>query len=295
MSSLKSAARAILMLPAVFVVSYVRALKRVRKGAGFAAQERLEALAGNAWEQATHSSGGTDITMSFLAPNDLCDFRVRTFSTKEPETLDWIDRFGGVGALYDVGANVGLYSVYYAKRHPGHVYAFEPSVFNLSLLARNIVANGVGGRVAIIPLPLTAREEIAQFRLTSLDMGGALSSFGADIGFDGQPLKSVFDYETIGLSLDFMVREGLIPEPPTLLKIDVDGIEHLVIEGAFEVLRAPTLKSVLIEVNSDVQALAAPVEAALRDAAFTMTEDRHGSLFVGTKFAGIGNQIWVRP
>ena len=290
----KNIVRIVALWPVSLTVRYVKSVKKFRRGTGFAAQEILESLALNTWESATHVSGDITTTMTFLAPNQVCEFRVRTFSTKEPETLDWIDSFGGQGAFYDVGANVGLYSVYYAKRHPGHVYSFEPSVLNLSLLARNIAANEVGERVTIVPVALTSREEVAQFRLTSMDMGGACSSFGADIGFDGQPIETVFQYSTVGLSLDFMVEHRLIPEPPSLLKIDVDGIEHLVIEGAQGVLEMSSLKSVLIEVNSGVDALSVPVENALTNSGFQLKEVRFGSLFEGSKFAKIGNQIWVR-
>ena len=59
--------------------------------------------------------------------------------TKEPETLDWIDTMAEGSALVDVGANVGLYSVYAAKARKCQVYAFEPSVFNLDQGARPTV------------------------------------------------------------------------------------------------------------------------------------------------------------
>ena len=51
--------------------------------------------------------------------------------------------------LFDIGANIGLYSIYYAKTKTGPVYAFEPSVFNLTLLARNIFINDVAEIVTL--------------------------------------------------------------------------------------------------------------------------------------------------
>ena len=53
-----------------------------------------------------------EIEMKFSVPNQLCQFRIDTFSTKEPETLDWIDSFSEDSILWDIGANIGLYSVY---------------------------------------------------------------------------------------------------------------------------------------------------------------------------------------
>src|SRR6185437_4913944 len=87
----------------------------------------------------TVSHGG--ISLRLATPNWLADWRVNTFATKEPETLDWIDSLPEGAVLWDIGANVGLYSVYAAKARRCRVWAFEPSVFNVELLARNIFLN----------------------------------------------------------------------------------------------------------------------------------------------------------
>ena len=76
--------------------------------------------------------------LTFATPNRLNKFRVDSFSHKEPETLEWIDGFVKGSVIWDIGANVGLYSCYAAKARNCQVFAFEPSVFNLELLARNI-------------------------------------------------------------------------------------------------------------------------------------------------------------
>ena len=86
-----------------------------------------------------------DINMTFSVPNKLNHFRIDTFSEKEPETLEWIDEIPHNSILWDIGANVGLYSIYAAKRRNCQVFAFEPSVFNLELLARNIYLNNLQG------------------------------------------------------------------------------------------------------------------------------------------------------
>ena len=46
--------------------------------------------------------------MFFSVPNELNYFRVNTFSSKEPETLDWIDTLKPGTVLWDIGANIGL-------------------------------------------------------------------------------------------------------------------------------------------------------------------------------------------
>lgn len=289
-SAVKQFARYVVQLPLLIAFYYSRLLERFRSGLGYRVADNFcRRLDGN-WQEAWHEG----IPLRFLTPNSVCDFRARTFATKEPETLEWIDRLGG-GVLYDVGANVGLYSIYYAKRHDALVYAFEPSPFNLVVLSRNIDMNEVSNRVVVVPVALTSCEETSRFRMTSIEVGGALSSFGENVGFDGKPLDPVLEFLTIGASLDFLRGARLIPDPPSLLKIDVDGIEELVLQGAYETLRAPSLKSVLIEVNTGVPRLASPIEGCLREHGFLLEDARIAEMFSDGPYANVRNQIWIHP
>lgn len=76
-------------------------------------------------------------SLSFAIPNMLNYFRADSFSTKEPETLEWIDSIPTGSVVWDIGANVGIYSCYAAKQRNCTVFSFEPSIFNLEFLARN--------------------------------------------------------------------------------------------------------------------------------------------------------------
>lgn len=104
--------------------------------------------------QSTAKIRHNNIDMTFYTPNALCQYRADTFSSKEPETLDWLDRFGRGGVLFDIGANIGLYSVYYAKSQQASVCAFEPSVFNLGLLVKNININNLQAKIKVVCNPL---------------------------------------------------------------------------------------------------------------------------------------------
>ncbi len=176
---------------------------------------------------------------------------------------------------------------------PNQVYAFEPSVLNLKWLAKNIALNDVADKITIIPVPLTATNGIATFRLSSLDEGGALSAFGVEFGHDGLPLATQMRYEMLGLSLDFMFASGMLPDAPSTIKIDVDGIEHLVLQGAVSVLRNESLRSVLVEVDESFGRLSHEVEQVLEDAGLRFREKKHGELFESGKFATTYNQVWV--
>lgn len=185
-------------------------------------------------------------TFTLSAPNALNNYRIDTFATKEPETLEWIDSIPRGAVLWDVGANIGLYSIYAAQARNCDVYAFEPSVFNLELLARNIFLNGAQDRVTICPFPLSDASGVNSFRLSTTEWGGALSAFGAQFDQNGKPLREIFEYRVFGLAIAEVVGLLKVPEP-RYLKIDVDGIEHFILRGARDVL--PKVESVLIEIN----------------------------------------------
>ena len=294
LSLLKSALQALLLLPLRLAAAYAGLLARRWRGFGIAWGDRTYAENRDLTADVVHPGPNGDVHMTFFVPNEVCRYRAETFSTKEPETLEWLDRYGREGALYDIGANVGIYSIYYAKTHPGTVYAFEPSVLNLGLLGRNVSLNGVSSQVVIVPNPLTSSNQVADFHLSMLDEGGAMSTFGADFGHDGQPLDTQMEFRTMGMSLDSLLEQGLIPEPPELMKIDVDGIEHLILRGAGQTLRQPSLRSVLIEVDDAFTELASEVAECLGEAGFTLAQRRHAQMFEGGRFATSYNQIWVR-
>tara|TARA_Y100000590_G_scaffold390980_1_gene467218 strand:+ start:1593 stop:2495 length:903 start_codon:yes stop_codon:yes gene_type:complete len=228
-------------------------------------------------------------------PNDICSFRQQTFSTKEPEILEWIEKYGGDGTFYDVGANIGIYSLYYAMINKGNVYSFEPSVFNLRQLAKNISINNLEDRIKIISNPLSQFTGFAHFINSNSDEGGALSAFGVEYGYDGKPIESKIKYSLLGFSMDELLKNGFIEDPPSLIKIDVDGIEHLILSGAQETLKSNICKSVFIEVNNEFKKQSIEVKKILESSGFILHEKRHSEMIEGSnKFGSTYNQIWIK-
>ena len=291
---MKSLIKKLLFLPMRLASAYATLLGLLKPDWTDAWSDEFLARVQSTRMKVVHRGPRGNVDMSFLTPNAVCRFRARTFSTKEPETLEWIDRFGGDGAFYDIGANVGLYSVYYAKSHSGMVYAFEPSTLNLGVLSRNIDANQLSDQVVIVPSPLTSSNQIAAFSMSEIVEGEAMSTFGESYGHDGKPLATAMSYRTLGYALDFLVDCGELPEFPRILKIDVDGIEHLILRGAQKVLRAETLISVLVEVNSEFRDLSDSVAHELESAGFTLEVSKHSGMFESGEFSTSFNQVWVR-
>ena len=233
-----------------------------------------------------------NLEFDFYVPNRLNFFRVDTFSSKEPETLEWIDTFKKKSVFWDIGANIGLYSCYAVKRANCQVYAFEPSVFNLELLAKNIYLNSLSDKIAIISFPLFSNLAVRPFYMTSKEWGGALSNFGESVDHDGLPMTSVFKYKTVGMSIDQAVSL-LNFAKPNYIKMDVDGIEHLILKGATDTLKSA--ESLLIEVNDNFAKQAKDTEEYLTKAGFKLKQKRHSEIIEKSAvFSSFYNQIWTR-
>lgn len=233
------------------------------------------------------------LNLRFAVPNALNKYRADTFSIKEPETLEWIDGIPESAIVWDIGANVGLYSVYAAMRRNCRVFSFEPSVFNLELLARNIFLNALTSRITIVPLPLAEKLELSTLNMTNMEWGGALSTFGQSYGHDGQTMSKVFEVPTIGLSMVDAVERLRIP-PPDYIKMDMDGIEHLILKGGKPVLLKA--KGILIEINDKFATQSDEANRYLEEAGFVLKEKRHADYFDSQDDDSrhIYNQIWEK-
>ena len=246
-------------------------------------------------QELTHNGAVGSVSFKLFTPNRLCRYRLDTFSTKEPELLDWLDEYRDAGAFFDIGANIGIYSLYAAQAHKMPVYSFEPSVFNLRQLCKNVSINNLSDLITVVPIPLSDNDGISKFIVSSEEEGGALNAFGVEYGFDGQRVDIGVEYNLPGMTLDSLLETGLIRDVPALIKIDVDGIEHLIIDGARGTLTHPDCISVLVEVNENFVHQAENVTRNLKDFGFALKEQRHSEILDSSEvFNKTWNQIWVK-
>ncbi len=218
--------------------------------------------------------------------NYLTDYRIRTFASKEPETLEWIDKFDENSVFYDIGANVGLYSIYAAKKKESQVYSFEPSILNLDLLFKNIDENNLNNKISILPIALNDKNIISRFNLSDLRKAGALSSFGKEFDHLGKKLLIQKYYYTLGMSIDDLVKIFNLKKPD-YLKIDVDGIEHLILQGGKETLS--NSKSILIEITDSFIDQSSICYKILNENNFYKIENKYSTENNLTQ-----NQIWIK-
>lgn len=140
--------------------------------------------------------------------------------------------------VLDVGANIGYFSLLSAAcvGEEGKVYAFEPEPQNFALLEENITMNGYRGRVLSCQAAL-ASEAGAGVLYISPDNWGDHQLYEEKPGRDSVPVALEAGAEW------FSGRESRLD----LVKVDVQGAEHAVIDGLFPLLSAsgPGLKILL--------------------------------------------------
>jgi FkbM family methyltransferase len=192
--------------------------------------------------------------INFFIPNQLVEWRVDTFHTKEPETLEWIDTFDKSGdfIFWDIGANIGLYSIYNSLKHKkSQTISFEPSTSNLRVLSRNISINNLFDRIKIFTVPLTKGEnKFLIMKEGEFQEGGALNSFGENFDFEGKKFLPKMNYQIYGTNINYLIGNKIL-DIPDYIKIDVDGIEHLILEGGNKYLNNKKIKSLSIEINEN--------------------------------------------
>jgi FkbM family methyltransferase len=185
--------------------------------------------------------------LKFRAISEKARNRGLRMLSKEPSTIAWIDGFMPGDVFWDVGANVGAYTLYAAKRGC-RVFAFEPAYFNFAVLNDNILANGFGELASACCVALNDRSELNTLNLSSTDAGSSLHSFANMITYTGESFAPQARQAVLGITLDdFAAVTGV--RTPNYLKIDVDGNETKVLEGGPGLLKAPGLRSVMVELN----------------------------------------------
>lgn len=186
--------------------------------------------------------------LRYAMPGKTPLWRVQTLFTKEPSTIEWLEAIEPGSVLLDVGANVGMYTVFAAVISEARVYAFEPESQNYGLLCRNIVGNNLSDRVTAFCCALSDEAKFSTIHLSDFTIGGSCHSFDESVDFKLEQRKSPFIQGCFSARIDQLVADGVMPVP-NHIKLDVDGFEHKVISGGSETLKKADVRSLIIEIN----------------------------------------------
>jgi FkbM family methyltransferase len=159
--------------------------------------------------------------------------RLVTKNKYEPELanycLKYLDRHRDA---IDVGANIGFFTVLMAKNlDSGKVLAIEPTPNALARLERNIELNSVGDRTIVFAG--VASNVVGEIEIKIVEGNEEFATLGA------MNHPSVSDRQYIiqkvkAITIDELVKQHLLN--PGFLKVDVEGLEPLIFDGARDVL-----------------------------------------------------------
>lgn len=167
--------------------------------------------------------------------------------TKEPGTVAWMEERRSKGAvLYDIGANIGAYSLV-AASNGYRVVAIEPAYQNFYQLNRNISLNGYDESIVALNIALGAEDDLVNFKFLDVSTGTSKCYYNKN---DNYHLEGpvVLEKPLMCFSLDNLVSSLNLPLP-NLIKVDVDGGEQEVLVGAERILRESAVQSVIVEID----------------------------------------------
>ncbi len=193
--------------------------------------------------------------LRYAATNRLAVKRVETLLTKEPTTIPWLDMIQADDVLVDIGANIGMYSAYAGKIRKAKVFAFEPEALNYSELNKNIFLNDLHGSVLAYCMAMGDQLSVDRLLLGGFAEGLSHHDFAEntwledkDFGALQTSMNARLEQGCVSFPLDYLVEHSVLPVPK-FVKIDVDGLEHKVVEGCWNTFQESALESVLIEID----------------------------------------------
>lgn len=209
---------------------------------------------------------GSRAPFKVVCLNNIMVERARNTTYKERGTCDWIDAIPAGSVLWDIGANIGMFTLYAASRADLRILAFEPHPGNYYSLCSSIIANGYSTRCAVYPLALYERAFLGSFNYHSVDIGSACNVFDKTKDNQGKDFVPAASMAAMGMTIDSFVNDWGAPAPE-YIKLDVDGNELSILKGARQVL-ARSVREVVVETSEGLAESSTLIHNLLREAGF---------------------------
>jgi len=144
--------------------------------------------------------------------------------------------------FYDIGANVGAYSILTSKISKANVVAFEPIEKSFRLLCANVAYNGLSKNIKCVQKGIGSSSSKVFFT-NDLDT----SNHAVDKNYTGAQV------EVDITALDDFISDG--NEVPTIVKIDTEGYDVHTIEGGNKFFNDTKIKAVIFEIGDAYEKL----------------------------------------
>lgn len=203
--------------------------------------------------------------------------RADTVCFKEPTTNLWLDHFTRDDTLLDIGANVGMYTVWAAVRTGCQVRCLEPESLNYAELNKNIYLNKLYDRVRAYCVAASDTSRFGELYLSTFAPSYSHHDAGENrwsgpVTHIAASKEARLPQGCLMLRVDDFLHT-VDDVKPTHVKVDVDGLEHKVIAGMEHLLKQPQLKTVLVETDFKVPESKA-VFAAMQKAGWKFSYDQ---------------------
>ncbi len=187
-----------------------------------------------------------------LAPQSYESRYLFGFHKHEPDLSEFIERLPKNSCFWDIGANVGLYSVFAALREDIRVMAFEPNTMSIVELNKNIEINNLSDRISAFPIAFGEKTSLQKLNMERLVGGDVSVQFGRDVDPFGDSLNVGFRQGAVGFSVDEFM-DFFAPPFPTHVKIDVDGLEPEILRGGRKTFSSESVQAVIVEVLDGIK------------------------------------------
>ena len=144
--------------------------------------------------------------MNVFSPNKITATRVNSIISKEPETIEWIKSFENNSIFWDIGANIGLYSLYAAIINNSKVFAFEPAASNYFCLCKNIELNNLDNQVFPLSLSFSDKTKLAPLNMISTEYGSSQNEFDYEKNDQGETADFIFKQASMGFTIDDFIK-----------------------------------------------------------------------------------------
>lgn len=231
--------------------------------------------------------------LRYATPNDIATWRVETMFTKEPDTIRWLETLTPDDVLFDIGANMGIYTIFAAAVSGCRVRAFEPESQNFQLLMQSIVLNDLCTSTVAYPVAIYSEDKLGVLYIGDFQPAQAIHSFDQNVDAFRKPTDHQLTQGVASFKVDSIIGQPDMPFP-THIKIDVDGLEPEVVAGMTATLGNPALRSILIEINTNVEEHRAIVDELRANGFDFDPEQVKSSMRTSGRFAGLANHIFFR-
>lgn len=184
----------------------------------------------------------------YVSPDASLRFWRWNMEKTDPRLFDWAEEFVSKGDIvWDVGANIGLFAFSAASRagSAGYVIAIEADIW-LAELLRKSAAHQSNGNAPVEILPVAVSDSLGMAKFNIASRGRCANHLAESCGSTqtGGVRNSVM---VASVTLDSLLER--LPAPQ-ILKIDVEGAEHKVLQGGSKLL-STIRPTILCEVSSE--------------------------------------------